>query len=84
MWCRWCTIVNDTIEEAGVVLGGGEIHVCQNLSDYILPVLVWSPQAVQGFVDNPEVFWTGVSIDNEWADDSDIVFWEKGTEEGVF
>ena len=44
--CRWCTISGDTVEEAGVMLGGDDTHVYHNLSDYILPVLRQSPQVV--------------------------------------
>ena len=50
---RWCTIVDDPIEEAVVVLVGGETHVYNNLSGYIVPVRRQLTQTVHGFVEEP-------------------------------
>ena len=36
---RWCTIINDPREEAGVEIGGGETHVFQNICDQVVPVM---------------------------------------------
>ena len=48
--CGWYTIINNLIEEAGVVLRGRDTHVCKNLSDQVVPVLRRLPQVVESFV----------------------------------
>ena len=72
----WCAIVDDTIEEAGFVIGGGETYVFQNIYYQVLPVLGRLPQAVQCFIEYPEVVGTGVGIAKGWVDDDDLVLWE--------
>ena len=73
---RGCDVVDDPREEAGVVLGGGETHVFQDIHDEFVTVLGQSPQAVQYFVKEPEVVRTGVGITEGLADDGEIVVWE--------
>ena len=60
--CRWCAVVESSIEEAGVMLGGGDTQVFQNLCDQVVPVPGRSQQAIQCFIDQPEVSGTGVGI----------------------
>ena len=60
--CRWCTVVDDIIEEAGVAIVGGETHVIQNLCDQVVPVLRRLPQAIYRFVEDPEVTRIGFGI----------------------
>ena len=57
MWmvCRGVTgnVLSSMIikKEMGVVLGGDETHVFQNIFDRVVPVLRRSPQAVQCFIE---------------------------------
>ena len=74
--CGWCTIINNPREEARVALEGSETHIFHNLCTNIVPVLMRSMQAVECFVEELEVFRSGVRISEGWADDDDIVLWE--------
>ena len=47
----WCAVVDDTGEEAGVVLGEGKTHIFQNIRDKVVLVLERSPQSVQCFIE---------------------------------
>ena len=58
------------------MLGRGENHISQDLRYHVVPVLGRSPQAVQFFVNDPEVVGTGVGITEGWADDGYLVVWE--------
>ena len=73
---RGCAVVDDPIEEAGVVIGGGETHVYQDLRDEVLLVLGRSTQAVQCFIKELEAAGTGFGITEGWADDGELVVWE--------
>ena len=50
---RWCALINDPREETGVVIGGDESHVFQNLRDQVVTVLELSTQDVQCFIEYP-------------------------------
>ena len=56
------SVVDDPLEETGVVLGRGETHVSKDLRDQVVSVMGRSPQAVQCFVKESEVVGTGVRI----------------------
>ena len=70
---KWCAVINDPREEAGVVLGGGKTYIFHHLSYHIAPVLGRSPHAVRCFIEQSEVVGTGVGIAKGWVDDGDIV-----------
>ena len=60
--CGWCTVIYNTQEEAGVVIRVSDTHLFQNLCDQIKTVLRHSPQAVERFVEDPEVVSAGIGI----------------------
>ena len=56
--CGWFTIINNPREEAGVMVGVGDIHIFHHIRDDIVTVLRWSLQAVKSFVEEPKVVRT--------------------------
>ena len=47
-------------------------------------MLMQAPQAIESFVQEPEVVGAGLGISKGWTDYGDLVVWEQGVAEGVF
>ena len=66
--CIWCIIVFVLRDKTGVVLGGGETHVFQNICDKIVLALRGSPQALYIVFEETGVVRNGVGISKGWVD----------------